>query len=154
VTEAHLLGVTLEPARRDVMRGLCDGYSEVCQLGLLLVVATSPAVALGLFLLLVCRVVAAVPHRPVHRRIEIDQIRAHGIEERSVVTCGHDHPGHPAQLVLEETRGRIVEMVGRFVQQQRHRPADEQSGQRETSALATGERTETPLVLQVPQAEA
>jgi hypothetical protein len=116
VTEAHLLVVALEPARCDLMCGFRDDRSEVYELSLLLVVPPSPTVPFSLLLRLIVRVVAAVPHRAVHRRVEVDQVRADRVEEGPVVTRHHDHSGHSSQLGLDEFGRRIVEVIGRFVE--------------------------------------
>jgi hypothetical protein len=62
------------------------------------------------------------------------------------VTGDHDDARQFAQPGLQESRPRVVEVVGRLVEHQRRRPPDEQRRKGQPGTLPAGQRTEGPVV--------
>ncbi|GAA2376517.1 hypothetical protein GCM10010404_35400 [Nonomuraea africana] len=127
--------------------------AQLAELLLLFRVASLPALALGALLGQVRAVSAPVPDGPVHRRVEIDQVRADRVQERPVVARHDHHSRHAAELLLYEHRGGIVQVVGGLVQQQRGGPSDQQRRQGEPPALPARQRRKRAPVRHAPQAE-
>jgi hypothetical protein len=55
------------------------------------------------------------------------------------VAGDHDHPGQLEAGLLDQVDSGIVEVVGRFVQQQAGRPAGQGGGHRKPTTFASGE---------------
>ena len=140
-------------------RGLGHRGAQAAQFVLLVLVLTSPAVALlGLDGEELAEAAAEdgaagcrehvdarrprVGTRPGEReratpaRVEVEQPGRHAVEELPIV-AGEQHRTAPgAQPVLEEGRGVVVEVVRRLVEQQRVGGAEQQRGEREPGALS------------------
>jgi hypothetical protein len=136
------------------MGGLGDGMPQAGQLHLLLLVASPPTLAFGPLVRQVLRIAAAKANRAVQRRIQIDEVGAHRIEEGAVVAGQDDGTGQVAELLGEKLRRLVIEVVGRLVEQQRGRASDQQNRKRQAAALAAGQSPQLAIVGQLPQPEA
>ena len=119
--------------------------AQPVQLLLLHGVRLLPAASRGRALLLVRRPAAAEPPTAPAvgaqvRRVEVEQVGAHVVEQDPVVAGEHDHPGQVAQERGQLLDGVVVEVVGRLVEQQARRTGRHHRGQGETGALTTRQR--------------
>ena len=86
--------------------------------------------------------------RPVGREapqppaVQFDDAGSQSVEEDAVVGDEHERARKAQQVGFEPLDGADVEMVGRLVQEQQFRVADQRLRQRHAALPAAGERTE------------
>jgi len=80
--------------------------------------------------------------------IELDNARGHAIEENAIMGDHDDGTGIATQQLFEPENAVDIEMVGRFVEQQQFRLADQRLGQGDALATAAGERVDMGFAIQ------
>ena len=132
----ELVVVARPPPVRDTTGAAARGLAQVGELVRLPGVVLLPAAPGGLARLAVRRVRAGpgsptAPVDPTVPRVEVDDTGAGRVEQHPVVRRDEHRAPQVAQLRLEELQRRVVEVVGRLVEEQRRRPPHEQRRQRE-----------------------